>query len=498
VNFLKQLSNPDYASYTALLTENNSYTYQELNRLTDACASIFLNNNLSLNSTLLLCFQNQSLQFIASIAALKLGACHLSLQPGGSVIKKIQLAEQTRAQVLVTDFKLPLNLKTIDMQLDALKPLAYKEPATSKKFPAISSDVTSPNSFSPNALALIVPGSGTTGIAKLIGIDYKNFDKLIARDLLARPIKEKECHLSFTPVEFYTAKRRNFATLQAGGCVIIREAFNTPLYDFLEKYTVHHISLASSHAKEIVQNDSNITKKVFSKTKTVFLGGSPISEKLRKLLRDNVCENLFIAYGTNEMGECCIANPQLQKEFENCVGRPLKGVELEIVDANNQLLPANTIGFLRIKNDGAYSCYLNPNSDQKNTPAPIWFYPGDYALINDQGVLILKGRSDDAITYNGTMIYPREIEQVLEAIPEVNDVAAFALDQPDNQIPAVVFTASRQLNIKNVDAYLKRNLGWLSPQYVQQINHMPKNDAGKILKREIKQTLMAEILKKTN
>lgn len=482
MHFLKQLSNPNYAQHLALITEYNHYTYAELDQLSDICAQLLLNNAIDSNATLLLCFQNQSMQLIASIAALKIGACHLSLQAGGSLDKKNQLVAQAKINFLITDFSLALNCKQINIHLHALKEISEKNVHSKPRYLNINA----------HNLALIVPGSGTTGVSKLIGINYENLEKLISRDLLARHILENEHHLSFTPIEFYTAKRRNLACLEAGACIVLREQFNTNLLQFLENYSIEHISFASSHAKELVNINPITSKKLFSHTKTLFLGGSPISEKLRTLIKNNISEHLFIAYGTNEVGECCIADTHLQKHYENCLGKPLAGVRLEIVDDNRQVLEKNKTGHVRINAKGMYSAYIN-HDNKENVPASEWFYPGDFALLNDDGILIFKGRSDDAITYHGTMIYPREIEQHLEAIQEVDDVAAFALDSEDNQIPAVVFTASRPLNIKNVETYLKNKLGWLAPQFIQQVEVMPKNEAGKILKKEIKQKIIKEL-----
>src|SRR5690606_35609571 len=159
---------------------------------------------------------------------------------------------------------LALTCNKLEINFQTLKHYVNNNPKCSPKIP----------NFSNSNFALIVPGSGTTGISKLIAIDFTNLNKLISRDLIARTIQEKEHHLSFTPVEFYTAKRRNFSCLQAGACVVMRENFNTTLFQFFKNNTIEHVSLASSHAKDLMQGDTNLARQLFLNTKTVFLGGS--------------------------------------------------------------------------------------------------------------------------------------------------------------------------------------------------------------------------------
>jgi long-chain acyl-CoA synthetase len=498
---IKELANPEYSNYSALITEHNHFTFKELDAYSDTCAQIILDHadNLGLSlysSPVLICFQNQAMQFMASIAALKIKICHLSSQSGMAKAKKHELISQANVKFAVSDIPIDQGIPVLQLTLDILKNYKNKHSINIQKhIPPIKN----------NSIAIIVPGSGTTGKSKLIAIDFDNFNKLIARDLIARPIHEKEHHLSFTPIEFYTAKRRNLACLQVGGCVVLREHFNSDLLSLVKKYSIEHLSFASSHAKELVQMKPEISKSIFSHTKTLFLGGSPISETLRKKIKKNITENLYIAYGTNEMGECCIASPELQSTYPNCIGIFLPSVEAEIVDENNKRLPTNTIGILRIRSNASYSHYINSDklnlvSKTHNTQLKkgTWFYPGDFASISEKRLATFKGRSDDAITYNGTMIYPREIEQHMEAIQEVHDVAAFAIDIEDNQLPAIVFTASRKLNKTNVAKYLQSKLGWLSPKYIQQVSEMPRNEAGKILKRELKNFATNEINNQKN
>jgi len=492
MNVLKQLSNPEFANYSALKTELSHLTFKDLDDYSNACARLILsqaeNLGISLhNSPALICFQNQAMHLIASIAALKLKICHLPIQAGVAKAKTHELISQANIKIIFSDFSIDQNMPIFNMPLNTLK-VELKEKLEEKNNVPLSPLVNESN------IAIIIPGSGTTGNPKLIAIDFENLNKLISRDLIARPIQAGEHHLSFTPIEFYTSKRRNLACLQAGGCVVLREVFNSDLVPLIKNNTIEHISLASSHAKEIVQLDPDYSRKLFANTKTFFLGGSPISEALRKKIKDNVTKNLYIAYGTNEIGECCIASPELQSAYPNCVGIFLSGVEAEIVNKNNEPQGESVKGILRIRSNASYSYYIEPDSSKEKVQAKgSWFYPGDFATISDDGVVTFKGRSDDAITFHGTIIYPREIEQHMEAIQEVDDVAAFAIDVEDNQLPAIVFTASRALNVQNVSTYLESKLGWLSPKYINQIKEMPRNDAGKILKRELKESVQIAI-----
>lgn len=480
MDFLTSLSEPDKRDNLALVTENHQFTFGELEKITNRCAKLMLRASTDPNERVVLCFRNQAMHLVASIAAIKAQLCQISIQPGIPAKKAEQLFSDTEARLVFSDGRNFENQKLTTIQLDELRFEESTEEAGTRF------ECDSP------ALACILAGSGTTGEPKLLGVSFENLNVLIKRDCLARPMSVGDFHLSYTPTEFYTAKRRSFAYLQQGACIVVRENEKYPISQLVRKHKIQHFSLAISHAIGIARLYSRSPaeqKSLFQYSKSMFIGGSPVSERYRELLNEISNNSLVIAYGTNEMGECCTANFEMQQDYPGSVGKPLPGVEIEEVPLDNAGDSNQKAGSLRIRTD-ARATQIGINNDPPD--AADWFYPGDLAQIQD-GVVIFKGRNDDAISFHGVLIYPREIELVLETHPAVQEVAAFGIDVEEGQIPAVVFTASERLEPKSISKLLQETLGWLTPRVIYQASALPKNEAGKIMKRNIKAAVIKEL-----
>ena len=124
------------------------------------------------------------------------------------------------------------------------------------------------------------------------------------------------------------------------------------------------------------------------------------------------------------------------------------------------------------------------------------FYPGDVAVVNKDGLVFLKGRSDEVMNFDGILVGPTEIESVLRQHPTVIEVAAFALPSMQHQdIPAAAIVSSQPLPLNDLQRFCAERLGIRAPRTFVQLDEIPKNPAGKILRRRVTE-LAIERLKK--
>ncbi len=177
--------------------------------------------------------------------------------------------------------------------------------------------------------------------------------------------------------------------------------------------------------------------------------------------------------------------PAMFEKYPDYVGIPLRSVSLKIVSKTGQPACVNEIGTLWIKGDNVMLGYYN---DAKKTSEVIrdgWLCTGDLALINEEGLLKIKGRSDDLIIKAGMNIYPQEIENTLKEDMRVREVLSrgYTDDRCGTQI---------ELNIvgdfSSVDEVKKlcRKLlpSYQIPRRINLLDKLSKNGSGKIKRRQ--------------
>jgi len=183
------------------------------------------------------------------------------------------------------------------------------------------------------------------------------------------------------------------------------------------------------------------------------------------------------------------------------VGGPIPGVNLRIVDADNEILPECQVGRLQISGATILDRYFaNPQANAESFTDDGWFNTGDLAFLRE-GTLTLTGREKDLIIVNGANYITSDLESVAEQVPgtEVTYVAACGVHDPDHGTDRVVVffvpaashpdhsgTASR------IATALAADVG-LSPDLVIPVtkDEFPKTASGKIQRAELISALQA-------
>jgi len=166
-------------------------------------------------------------------------------------------------------------------------------------------------------------------------------------------------------------------------------------------------------------------------------------------------------------------------------GRIVPWVEAQAVDESDKVKPAGQSGILR------YRSRLFPDGYFKDPEASAsrfrdgWFYPGDVGSV-EGGLLRVEARSDDMINLGGMKVSPAEVESVLAEHPGVSDAAAFEGRTPrgDRKLFAAVVT-SGAVPEDELMAHCRARLGRRAPAKIFKLERLPRNAAGKLLRREI-------------
>ena len=174
------------------------------------------------------------------------------------------------------------------------------------------------------------------------------------------------------------------------------------------------------------------------------------------------------------------------------LGRIVEGYEARIVDADGTEVPTGEMGTLKIKGDSAALCYWNAHEKSKETFAGDWCTSGDQFHVDENGYYWYHGRTDDMLKVSGVYVAPAEIENCLlqhEAVLECAVVGheAGGLVKPKAFVVLREGYAIGEQLADEIKQFVKDHIAiYKYPRWVEFVDSLPKNDRGKIDRKQLK------------
>ena len=201
---------------------------------------------------------------------------------------------------------------------------------------------------------------------------------------------------------------------------------------------------------------------------------------------DRVGPNLFNLYGSTEVGQATIANPSELLEHPSTAGHALPGSVVRILDEAGEELPDGELGRIFVGNDAQFDGYTGGGG--KEVVGDV-MSTGDVGYL-DGGLLFVTGRSDDMIVSGGENVFPAEIEDLLLAHPDVDDVAVVGVDDDDfgQRLAAhVVLVEGSDLGADDVRRLVGEHLARHKvPRDVHLVDELPRTTTGKIRRGQLR------------
>ncbi len=175
------------------------------------------------------------------------------------------------------------------------------------------------------------------------------------------------------------------------------------------------------------------------------------------------------------------------------VGRPLFGAEVKVVDPvdHTRALPAGEVGEICFRGPTLFvGYYRQAELTAATRDADGWFFTGDLGSLDAEGYLYFAGRAKEVVNRGGTKIYPKEIEDLLNALPEVADAAVVAW--PDDRLGEtvcayVVPAEGAEVTLEGVASGLEaaRAMRYLVPERIVVVGELPMTPTGKVRKASL-------------
>lgn len=175
------------------------------------------------------------------------------------------------------------------------------------------------------------------------------------------------------------------------------------------------------------------------------------------------------------------------------VGLPVMHMRMRIVDENDHDVAPGRVGELVLRGPNLFSGYWNRPEATEEAFRGGWFHTGDLARQDEEGFFYIVDRKKDMLISGGENIYPVEIEQVLYRHPKVRELAVIGVpDAKWGEVPLLVVAPrdGEHLTPDEVRAFCEGKLAHFKiPKYVIEVEALPRNAAGKVLKRELRMTI---------
>lgn len=417
---------------------------------------------------------------LAMLGLMRLGATAFPLSPSAPALQQEGLLREAGVRIVLSDTgKLTLpGLPILGVHEDDLRLSRHDQPRS-------LGGTAAP--------CLLISGSGTTGQPRLIPYTHSVMQRRIESRRKLYGLKEDDRLMVLSPLHFQASINRILTAIFNGGTGIIWSQNDSAARAIMSS-SPNILHLSVFYAEMILGEKESESWLDFSNIRIVSIGSSTISEDLRKRLCENLHASLHIIYGTNEMSPISVARPEDLIAAPGCVGRPVEGVQVEILDEAGTPLGSGQVGRLRVKSDAQIAGYLHERDGEAFRDG--WFYPGDLAMWSEDGQLFHCGRADQMMIMNGINIYPAEIERILEQNSTVRDVVAFPLKHPiaqDIPVCAVVLYPGATSSRADLTAFARERLGARAPRFIAILDEIPRNDQGKPKRPELMR-LVAEQL----
>jgi acyl-CoA synthetase (AMP-forming)/AMP-acid ligase II len=285
-----------------------------------------------------------------------------------------------------------------------------------------------------------------------------------------------------------------------GGSIVILPSFNAEeTLQVIEREKATDIHIVPTHLSAFFAL-KNFEKYDLSSMKRMWYAASPMpQEHLRRGLA--IWGPIFMqGYGSTETGpnvtslsnnehKVADLSEEEEKRLLSC-GRPNLGVHVRIVDSDGEDVNPYEPGEIIIKGNTMLEYWKRPEETAERV-RDGFVYTGDMGYYDEKGYIYIVDRKSDMIISGGENVYPREVEEVLYQHPAVREAAVIGL--PDDywveRVHAVV-TLREGLKVTGeelIQFCRERMAKYKSPKTVEFLDPLPKNPAGKIVKRELRE-----------
>jgi len=344
--------------------------------------------------------------------------------------------------------------------------------------------------------------SGTTGLPKGVMLNHRNLWMNAMHTLAARAPEPG-------PVFLHAAPMFHLATFPAvinntliGGAHAILPKFDLKaLMEIVERERVTSTVLVPTMINLLISHP-DIGKHDLSSLRRITYGASPMPvELLKRAMKVFPGVEFFQGYGQSESSPLLTAlTPEdhitegaerITRRLASC-GRPVIGVEVEVVDENDRPVKPGEVGEVVARGPNVMMGYWKLPEETATTLRGGWLHTGDMATIDEDGYIYLVDRKKDMIISGGENVYSTEVENVIYQHPATHEAAVIgAPDEKWGEAVKAIVTLKEGASLTEselIEFCASKLADYKVPKSIEiRDGELPKSATGKILKKELRE-----------
>ena len=354
-------------------------------------------------------------------------------------------------------------------------------------------------------LAAILYTSGTTGRSKGAMITHRNLSSNALTLHQHWGFQQGDVLLHALPLfhvhGLFVAAHTALLNAAQGGRMIFHSKFEAKATIAAFEQATVFMGVPTMYTRLLA--DPSFTRETCKNIRLFVSGSAPLLAETFSEFHDRTGHTILERYGMTETG-MITSNPLTGDRKGGTVGKALPGITVRIVNENDvegiTIAKPNEIGALQVKGPNVLPGYWRmPEKNKEEFTGDGFFRTGDLGFVDNDGYISIVGRSKDLVISGGYNIYPKEIEMLIDDMPEVAESAVIGLPHPDfGEAVAVVIvpksrvdTASGEwpagLSESIIIAALKSQLAnFKVPKRVFLVADLPRNAMGKVQKNELR------------
>lgn len=446
----------------ALVFNDRSWTYDELNRKSNQLARHLMKLGVRAETLVGLCVERSPEMILGVLGILKAGGAYVPLDPRYPRDRIAFMVRDANVPVIVTMSRLKATFPDSSARIVCLDTEWAQIAAESDRNP--SCDVQAVN------LAYVIYTSGSTGSPKGAMLEHRGVCNLIAHRATIFELGPGARVLQFSSLSFDPSVCEIFMTLTTGGTLyLIPEDFTTSPRDLEALIQEARITIALMTPALL----RTLSPEGMGTLQILEVGGEALPREL--VQRWAPGRRMYNAYGPTETTVCStFALCDTADPHHPSIGRPLPNTRVYILDSKRRLVPPGVTGELYIGGAGLARGYLGqpqltaerfvPNPFSAN-PADRLYRTGDRVRLRQDGNLEFIGRLDRQVKVRGHRIELEEIESVLERYPDVAECVISAREDTPGDVKLVAYLVPKTPG-QTFDGELKGFLRLLLPDYM--------------------------------
>lgn len=499
-----------------LLARDQTLTYGEVDSRAEALAAALHNLGIEAGDRLALVLPACPEFVIAMFAAAKLGVTIVPLNPRLTTPELQYMLRHSEAACAVTieEYHGTEFLELFEDLLVQLPELQYLVTVGHEELwyddrifqfeDMISSgrgrDYPAPELDPAEDLFAILYTSGTTGKPKGVALTHQNVVGTAEGTVQAIGLTSSDKVIGVTALfHVFGMSAGVLGSVLAGAALVLQEEFDAgETLDLIEQHRVTvQYGIPTLWVTELHEQQQRARD--LSSLRLGLAAGAPVGDELIRDVQRHLCPVLLVCYALTETSSTVTLtrpdDPGEKRRFT--AGKPIAGTQIRVLETDGTELPVESVGEIAIKGPGVMKGYYRqPRETSAAFDDQGYLLTGDLGIVDEEGYVHLVGRRKEVIIRSGFNVYPREVEDRIQAHPAVREAAVVGVaDQVLGEAicACVVPIEGAIVTGQEIKDWCRMTLAdYKVPDLVRFLDEFPLTGTGKVRRVELARMIQAE------